>query len=86
MKIEVSPLPRRYFQFEAYTYNALGCIALNEGKEESARRAAIYFEKVLKVSKAIGNAGSIAMAKSMYERGNSEELIKASLELYKSIW
>jgi hypothetical protein len=91
MKIEVFPLPRRYSQFEAYAYNALGRIALYEGKEESARRAAVYFQKVLKVSKAIGNDESvaaaktnIALAKSVYESGNSEELIKASRELYKS--
>ena len=92
MKIEVFPLPRRYSQFEAYAYNALGRIALDEGKEESARRAAVYFQKVLKVSKAIGNVESIAaaktniaVAKSVYESGNSEEeLIKASRELYKS--
>ena len=64
MKIEVFPLPRRYSQFEAYAYNALGRIALDEGKEESARRAAVYFQKVLKVSKAIGNVESIAAAKT----------------------
>jgi hypothetical protein len=38
MKGEVSPLPERYYDFEADAYNVQGQIALDEGTEESARR------------------------------------------------
>jgi hypothetical protein len=76
---------------EANAYNALGSIALNEGSEESARRAESYFKKDLKVSKAIGDADgiatakrSIAYAKSMYESGNNyEELLKVFQEVHE---
>jgi hypothetical protein len=92
LKREVSsPLPNCYSHFEGDAYNALGIIALNEGSEESARRAESYFKKDLKVSKVIGDAdgianakSNIAIAKSMYEGGNNnEELLKASQELYE---
>jgi cation transport regulator ChaC len=91
MKGEISPLPLRYSQMEANTYNIHGCIALNEGTDESARRAVVHFEKNLKVYEAIGDTGrivtaksNIAHAKSMYESGsNNEELVKASQELYE---
>jgi hypothetical protein len=91
MKTEVSPLSMRYSQMEAFAYNAHGRIALDEGTEESARRATVHFEKYLKVCEAIGDAGrianakrNIAVAKSKYEDGNNnEELLKASQELYE---
>ena len=85
-----APLQARYSRFEADAHNAHGHIALDEGTEESARRAVVHFEKDLKVSKAIGDDESIAaaktniaFAKSKYEVGNSEELLKASRELYE---
>jgi hypothetical protein len=76
---------------ESNAYNALGGIALNEGTEESARRAVAHFEKQLEVNEAIGNDQgiatakfSIAAAKSKYEGGNNiEEALKASQELYE---
>jgi hypothetical protein len=90
MKREVSPLSDRYSQVEAYAYNTHGRIALNEGTEESARRAVVHFEKNLNVFEAIGDAdgianakSNIAIAKSMYEDGNNEEVLKASQELYE---
>jgi hypothetical protein len=90
MKGDVSLLPRRYSHMEAYAHNAHGCIALDEGTEESARRAVAHFENDLKVSKAIGDDESIAtaksniaVAKSMYEGVNHEEMLKASRELYE---
>jgi hypothetical protein len=87
----VAPLTMRYSQMEAFAYNAHGRIALDEGTEESARRAMVHFEKYLKVCEAIGDAGRIAtaknnlaLAKSKYEGGNNnEELMKASQELYE---
>jgi hypothetical protein len=86
-----APLPRRYSQMEAYTYNVHGEIALDEGTEESARRAVLHFETSLQVYEAIGDDESIAtakiniaIAKSKYEDGsNNEELLRASQELYK---
>jgi hypothetical protein len=91
MKTEVSSLPMRYSQMEAYTYNAHGSIAVDEGTEESARRAVVHFEKYLKVCEAIGNdegianaKRSIAIARSKYDDGNNnEELMKASQKLYE---
>jgi hypothetical protein len=76
---------------EAYAYNTHGLIALDEGSEESARRAVIHFENQLELNKAVGNdegianaKASIAIAKSKYEGGNNiEELLKASQELYE---
>ena len=77
MKID-APLPRRYSQFEADAYNVHGRIALDEGTEESARRAVVHFEKYLEVCKAIGDTdgiaaakGNRAIAKSKYEGGNN---------------
>ena len=56
MKREVSPLSKRYSQFEANTLGVHGRIALKEERtEESARRAVVHFEKQLEVYKAIGD-------------------------------
>jgi hypothetical protein len=90
MKGEVSPLPRRYSLFESYAYSVHGRIALDEGTEESARRAVANFEKALKVREVIGDAedianakSNLAYAKSMYVSGNNDEkVLKASQELY----
>jgi hypothetical protein len=86
-----APLPRRYSEIEANVYDTHGCIALNEGTEESARRAVVHFENQLKVNESIGNAEGVATAKaniaytkSKYEGGNNnEEMLKASQELYE---
>jgi hypothetical protein len=90
MKGGVSSLSRRYSEIEADAYNVHGRIALNEGSEESARRAVVHFEKCLEVSKVIGDADgiahvkrNIAYAKSTYEGGNIEEVLKACQELYE---
>jgi hypothetical protein len=90
MKGEVSPLPRRYSQMEADAYTVHGRIAIDEGTEESARRAVAHFEKSLQVFEAIGNAdgaatvkANIAYVKSKYEGGNNEEVLKASQEMYE---
>jgi hypothetical protein len=92
IKSESPPLHMRYSQFQAFAYNIHGCyIALDEGTEESARRAVVHYEKCLKVCEAIGDAdgfaaakGNIAFAKSKYEGGNNnEEVLKASKELYE---
>jgi hypothetical protein len=86
----VAPLPMRYSEMEADAYNVHGCIAIDEGTDESARRAVTHFENQLEVNKSIGNAegiatakSNIALAKSKYEGGNNEELVKASRELYE---
>jgi hypothetical protein len=87
----VAPLTKRYSKIEADAYNVHGCIALDEGTYESARRAVAHFENQLEVIEAIGDAediaiakSNIAYAKSMYESGNNnEELMKASQELYE---
>jgi hypothetical protein len=90
IKGDVSSLPMRYSQMEADAYNVHGRIALDEGTEESARRAVVHFETSLQVFKAIDNdegiasaKGNIAVAKSIYEGGNSEEVLKVSRELYE---
>jgi hypothetical protein len=91
MEVDASPLPRRYSQMKADAYNDLGRIAYYEGTDESVRRAAVHFEKDLKVCEAIGDAAdiatakkNIALAKSKYEGGNNnEELLKANQELYE---
>jgi len=91
MKGEVSPLPRRYSRFEAIAHNAHGRIALDEGTEESARRAVAHFEKYLKVCKTIGDdegianaKGKIAIAKSKYDCGNNtEEVLKSTHDVYE---
>jgi hypothetical protein len=87
----VAPLSKRYSQFEANAYNVQGRIALDEGTDESARRAVTHYENQLEVSKTIGDAdgvvtakNNIAVAKSKYEGGrNNEELLKANQELYE---
>jgi len=91
MKGNASSLSRRYSQMEAKAYNAHGHIALDEGTEESARRAVVHFEKDLKVCKATGDTDGIAAAKSNIARArskyesdrNNHELLKASRELYE---
>jgi hypothetical protein len=92
MKSDASPpVPRRYFQFEADAYNTHGVIAIDEGTEESARRAVVQFEKSLKVCEAIDDdegiataKGNIALAKSNCESGNNKMVVlKASQELYE---
>jgi hypothetical protein len=91
IKGDGSSLPMRYSLFEADAYNVHGRIALDEGSEESARRAVNHFEKSRQVFEAIGDAegianakGNIAIAKSKYESGNNnEELMKASREVYE---
>ena len=84
-------LSRRYSQMEAKAYNAHGHIALDEGTEESARRAVVHFEKDLKVCEAIGDDDGIAAAKNNIARArskyegdrNNHELLKTSRELYE---
>jgi hypothetical protein len=91
MRANASPLPKRYSQMEANAYTTHGRIALDEGTEESARRAVAHFEKALKVNESICDdqgiataKGNIALAKSKYESGNyNEELLKTSQELYE---
>jgi hypothetical protein len=90
MKKDASPLSIRYSHFEADAYNTHGWIALYDGTEENARRAVVHFEKDLKVCEAIGDAdniavarSNIAIAKSKYEGGSNEEVLKASQELYE---
>jgi hypothetical protein len=91
MRHNASPLPKRYSQMEADTYNTNGSIALDEGTEESSRRAVAYFKKYLAVNEANGDVEgiaiakrNIAIAKSKYADGNNnEELIKASREVYE---
>jgi hypothetical protein len=85
-----SPLSLRYSEAEAYAHNAHGRIAVDEGTGESARRAVTHFENALEVHVSIGDDEGIAIAKrnravatSKYEGGNSEELLKASRELYE---
>jgi hypothetical protein len=91
IKGDVSSLSERYSTFKAFAHGVHGSIAINEGTEESARRAVTHFEKSLQVLEAIGDADgiatakrNIAVAKSKYEGGNNnEELLKASQELYE---
>jgi hypothetical protein len=91
MKTESSSLPMRYSLYKASVYQTLGRIALYEGTEESARRAITHFQTSLEVHEAIGNIDgiafaktNIAIAKSKYEGGNSnEEFLKMSRELYE---
>jgi hypothetical protein len=86
-----APRTYRYSQIESFAYHIHGRIALDEGTEESARRAAVHFHKDLKVCEAIGDADgiaiakqNIALAKSKYEDDNNyEELSKASREVYE---
>jgi hypothetical protein len=85
-----APLQIRYSEAEAYAHNAHGCLAFDEGTGESARRAVAHFEKSLQVFEAIGDVegiatakASIAIAKSKYEGGSNEEVLKASQEVYE---
>ena len=86
-----APLTTRYSQCESYAYGVHGLIALTEGSEESARRAVAHFEKYLKVNEANSFAdgiatakAKIAAAKSLFVGDNTEELVKASQELYET--
>jgi hypothetical protein len=86
----VAPLTMRYSQMEVFAYNTHGRIALDEGTEESARRAVVHFEKYLKVCETIGDDDNIAIAKrniayakSKYEHGSNEEVLKTYKELYE---
>jgi hypothetical protein len=86
----VAPLTRHYSHMEAFAYNVHGRIALDEGSDESARRAVTHLEKYLKVCEAIGDdegiataKTNIANAKSLFIGDNTEELVKASRELYE---
>ena len=91
MRANASPLPLRYSHFEAEAHGVHGRIALSEETEESARRAVAHIEKYLEVKEANGDVEGIAtakkyiaIAKSKYESGNnSEELLRASQELYE---
>ena len=85
-----APLSKRYSSFAAYAYHVHGRIALQEGTEESARRAVTHFEKYLEVSEEVGygdcivNAkANIAIAKSKYEGGSNEEVLKTSRDVYE---
>jgi hypothetical protein len=85
-----APLSKRYSSFAANAYNNHGRLALNEGTEDSARRAVTHFEDELEVYRAIGDdegivnaKANIAIAKSIYEDDNSEELLETSQELYE---
>jgi hypothetical protein len=83
-------LTREYSIFAAYAYSVHGRIALKEGTKESARRAEAQYENQLKICEAIGFAegimaskSNIAAAKSMYEGGRNEEVLKAKKDVYK---
>ena len=80
MKAEGSPLSKHYLWIKGFAYNTLGSIAFDEGTEDGARRAVIYFRKDLNISEEIGDdegiasaKSNIAAAKSMYEVGNNVE-------------
>ena len=90
MKGDTSPLSLRYSKFKANAHGFHGRIALDEGSDESARRAVVHFERKIELSKAIGDdegvataKRNIALAKSKFEGDDSEELLKASQELYE---
>ena len=91
IKSESPPLHMRYSRFQAFAYSTHGNIALNEGTEDSARRAVAHFENQLEVLESIDDVegvacaqGSIAIAKSKYEGGNDkEEMLRAFQELYE---
>ena len=63
LKGEATPLSKYYSEAEAYVYNTLGQIAIEEGTEESVKRAVGYFARKLKVSESIGHAENILIAK-----------------------
>jgi hypothetical protein len=91
MKVDAPPLSKRCLSLEGFAYYTHGHIAINEGTDESARRAIAHFEKYLEVNKAIDYVEGIATAKrniaitkSKYVGGNNnEELLNASRELYE---
>jgi hypothetical protein len=92
IKRELSPMPPLlYTQMETHAYNSHGRIALNEGTDESARRAVAHWQTSLELNDSIGNIEGIAAvkvqiaeAKSNYESGNNnEEMLKALKELYE---
>jgi phosphoribosylformylglycinamidine (FGAM) synthase PurS component len=60
----VALLTKRYSEIDAYTYNTHCCIAIDEGSEESARRAVEHYANQLVVNEAIVDAEGIATAKS----------------------
>jgi hypothetical protein len=88
IKSESPPLHMRYSQFQAFAYSTHG---LNEGTQESARRAVVHYEKSLQGFEAIGFArgiaiakNNIALAKSKYEGGyNKEEMLRSVQKLYE---
>jgi hypothetical protein len=89
MKGDVSSLSERYSTFKAFAHGVHGRIALDEGTEESARRAVVHLKKSLEMFRAIGDdegvataKSNIALAKSKYEGGSNEEVLKASRDLY----
>jgi len=77
--------PLLYTQMETHAYNSHGRMALNEGTEESTRRAVAHWQTSLELNDSIGNIEGIAAvkvqiakAKSNYESGNNnEEILKA---------
>jgi hypothetical protein len=90
MKNDAPPLPERYLSFQAFAYGTLGRIVSTEGTIESARRAVTHVEKQLEVYETIGDdegiavaKGNIAIAKSKFQGGNNNEMLKASEELYE---
>ena len=94
LKGEATPLSKYYSEAEAYVYNTLGQIAIEEGTEESVKRAVGYFEKKLKVSESIGHAENIliakrniALAKSKFKGATIAEfegIVNATRELYEA--
>ena len=91
MRVDEPPQTYRYSQMKAHAYHVHGRIALDEGTEESQRRAREYFERMLEVCEKNGHDEGIAtakvhmaFAKSKYEgTGNLKEMVKASQEMYK---
>jgi hypothetical protein len=91
MKKVTPRLSTRYSRFEASACSALGYIAFEEGTEESARRAVVYFEKAQKLFGAIGDFDGVtnaklnlARVKSLQHKGGStdEELIQVFQDSY----
>ena len=64
MKRDTSPIQMRYSHLKADAHGVHGRIALNEGTEESSRRAVVHFENELEVNASIDFANGIAMAKA----------------------
>jgi len=72
IKGELSPMTMRYSFFAANAYGVHGCIAVDEGTEESARRALVHFENQLEAFRAIDNNDGIAAANSNIARAKSK--------------